>query len=87
MLGLEDLEKRLAECSLAALALAGDRYGFVRAGRRLVLDQVFEVIIVDVVWRTVSLSTLGRDGLAHTMSPFWNRPQAKGVPELHLRLQ
>ena len=49
MLRLQDFEERLAEGFLgAACALAGDRYGFVRAGRRLVLDQVFKVIIVDV---------------------------------------
>lgn len=49
MLRLQDLEERLAEGFLgAACALAGDRNGFVGARRRLVLDQVFEVVVVDV---------------------------------------
>ena len=51
MLGLQDSKERLAEGFLgAACTLAGYRYGFVRARRRLVLDQVFEVIIVNVDW-------------------------------------
>ena len=49
MLRLQNSKERLAEGFLGtACALAGDRYGLVRAGRRLVLDQIFEVIIVDV---------------------------------------
>jgi hypothetical protein len=49
MLGLQDFEERLAEGFLgAASALAGDRNGFVGARCRLMLDQVFEVVIVDV---------------------------------------
>jgi hypothetical protein len=49
MLGLQDFEERLAEGFLgAASALAGDRNGFVGARRRLMLDQVFEVVIVDI---------------------------------------
>jgi hypothetical protein len=45
----QDMEEDVSECALGALALAWDRYGLVRAGRRLVLDEVFEVVVVDVI--------------------------------------
>lgn len=49
MLRLQHPKECLAEGFLgAACALAGDRNGFIRARRRLVLDQVFEIIIVNV---------------------------------------
>ena len=54
VLRLQDSKERFAEGFLgAACALTGDRYGFVRAGRCLMLDQVFEVIIVDVDWARI----------------------------------
>ena len=49
VLYLQDLKECLAEGFLgAACTLARYRYGFVRAGRCLVLDKIFEVIIVNV---------------------------------------
>jgi hypothetical protein len=44
-----DLEEGVPERPLGAFALSRNRYGFVRARRRLVLDEVFEVIVVDVI--------------------------------------
>lgn len=48
MLGSEDLEECLSKGPLGRVALAWNRQGFTGAGRGLVLDQVFEVVIVDV---------------------------------------
>jgi hypothetical protein len=55
VLGFEDLQEGVPEGALGALALAGDRDGFIRTGSRLMLDQIFEIVIVDVVWYGVSL--------------------------------
>lgn len=56
MLLCQNIEEGVAECALGALALAWDGYGLVRAGRRLVLDKVFEIVVVDVICRRVSVS-------------------------------
>ena len=57
MLRLQDSKERFAEGFLgAACALTGDRYGFVRAGRCLVLDQVLEVIVVYIDWKRTVVS-------------------------------
>lgn len=68
MLRLQNTKECLAEGFLgAACALARYRYGLVRARRRLVLDQVFEVIIVDVncTRNAVSWRTCRRDYVTH----------------------
>ena len=49
MLCFEDLEEGISKGSFTAFALAGDRDGFVGTGRGLVLDEVFEVVVVNVV--------------------------------------
>jgi hypothetical protein len=49
MLLCQNIEEGIAECALGAFALAWDRYGLVRAGRSLVLYEVFEVVVVDVI--------------------------------------
>lgn len=49
VLRLQNSKKRLAEGFLGtACALARNRYGFICARCCLVLDQVFEIVIVDV---------------------------------------
>lgn len=59
MLRLQDVQKCLSKRSLGAFALAGDRDGFIRARGGLVLDEVFEVVVVDVVWHAISLAMTG----------------------------
>jgi hypothetical protein len=63
------------ELALGAFALPGYGDGFVRAWSGLVLDQVFEVVIVDVVLSVVSSYVLFakvRRGAARTVAPFWD---------------
>lgn len=48
MLGFEDVVEGIAEGFLGRVALPGNRYCFSGALGGLVLDEVFQVIIVDV---------------------------------------
>jgi hypothetical protein len=50
MLGVQDAQEGVAEDPLGGSALAGYGNGFVGARGCLVLDEVFEVIIVNVVY-------------------------------------
>lgn len=73
VLRLQNLEEGISEGSLGALALSWYRNGFVCAGRGLMFDQVFEVVIVDVVCVTAELAVVARDTMTRsvpTMSPF-----------------
>lgn len=56
MLFREDLEEGVAKGSLCALALAGYGDGLVRARRGLVLDKLFEVVVVYVIYRRATVS-------------------------------
>ena len=48
MLGLQCFVESIAEGFPGCLALARNRHRLAGAGRRLLLDEVFEVIIVDI---------------------------------------
>lgn len=56
MLLRQDIEEGVAECALGALALAWDGYSLVRARRRLVFDEVFKVVVVDIVCKRTCVS-------------------------------
>lgn len=56
MLLCQNIEEGVAECALGALALAWDGYSLVRARRRLVFDEVFKVVVVDVVCKRTCVS-------------------------------
>lgn len=49
MLRLEDLEEVVPKCLFRSPALPWYRNGLVRAWGGLVLDEIFEVIVVDIV--------------------------------------
>lgn len=56
MLFREDLEEGVAKGPLCALALAGYGDGPVRARRGLVLDKLFEVVVVYVICKRATVS-------------------------------
>lgn len=49
MLSFEDLEEGFAESSLGGCALARNRQGLAGAGSCVLLDQVFEVVVVNII--------------------------------------
>lgn len=54
MLGLQDIEEGLAECSFGRCALAGYGESSAGAGCGVMLDQVLEVVVVDIVFGSTS---------------------------------
>ena len=87
MLFCQDLEEGVAKRPLGALALAGYGYRFVGARRGLMLDEVFEVVVIDVICRRALViggsSMLWDTTSARTMAPFWYGPLPEGVAVLH----